>query len=68
MLQTLTIKDDLMHLRPPTLLSLLLSLICGVLALLPVFGIVLVSLPISGFWMMTIAWAFLLFGVLFRGL
>lgn len=68
MLQTLTIKDDPMHLRPPTLLSLLLSLICGVLALLPVFGIVLVSLPISGFWMMTAAWAFLLFGVLFRGL
>jgi hypothetical protein len=57
-----------MRLTAPSFIVFLLSLVCAVLALLPVFGIVLVTLPLSTFWMMTLAWAFLAAGVLFRGM
>ena len=56
-----------MRLTPPSLIIFLISSICAVLALLPVVGIVLVALPVPGFWLMTIAWALMLVGVLFRG-
>jgi|TARA_R110000850_G_scaffold11284_2_gene38779 predicted PurR-regulated permease PerM len=56
-----------MRLTAPTFIVFLISLICGVLALLPVLGIAVVALPISTFWLMTIAWGLLLAGVLFRG-
>lgn len=56
-----------MRLTAPTFVVLLISLICAVLALLPVLGVAVVALPISGFWLMTIAWSLLLAGVLFRG-
>lgn len=56
-----------MRLTAPTFVVFLISLICGVLALLPVLGIAVVALPISTFWLMTIAWGLLLAGVLFRG-
>jgi hypothetical protein len=56
-----------MRLTPPSFIILLISLICGVLALLPVLGIAVVALPVSSFWLMTIAWCLMIFGVLFRG-
>jgi hypothetical protein len=57
-----------MRLTPPSFLMFLVSLIAGVLALLPVFGVAVVSLPIADFWLMTIAWGALMIGVLFRGI
>ena len=57
-----------MRLTRPTIIVFLISLICAVLALLPALGIVSIGLPISAFWMMTIAWGLLTAGVLFRGL
>lgn len=56
-----------MRLTAPTLIVFLISIICAVLALLPVLGIALVALPISSFWLMTIAWGLMTAGVLFRG-
>ena len=56
-----------MRLSAPSFIVFVLSLICGALAVLPVFGVAVVALPISGFWLMTIAWGLLLAGVLFRG-
>ena len=57
-----------MRLTRPTIIVFLISLICGVLALLAVLGIVPISLPISAFWLMTVAWGLLTAGVLLRGL
>lgn len=57
-----------MRLTPPSFLMFLVSLIAGVLALLPMFGVAIVALPISAFWLMTIAWGALMIGVLFRGI
>ena len=56
-----------MRLSAPSFIVFVISLICGALAVLPVFGVAVVALPISGFWLMTIAWGLLLAGVLFRG-
>ena len=56
-----------MRLTAPTFIVFVISLICAVLALLPVLGVAVVAVPISGFWLMTIAWGMLLAGVLFRG-
>ena len=56
-----------MRLTAPSLIIFLISVICGVLALLPVLGIAVVALPISSFWLMTIAWGLMTFGALFRG-
>ena len=55
-----------MRLTAPSFIFLTISLACGILALLRAFGVVLIPLPISGFWLMTIAWGVLIFGVLFR--
>lgn len=57
-----------MRLTAPSFIVFLISIICAVLALLPVFGIAVVALPISTFWMMTIAWGLMTAGVLFRGM
>lgn len=57
-----------MRLSAPTLINFLIALTCAVLALLPFFGIAVIALPISGFWLMTIAWGLLTAGVLFRGM
>jgi hypothetical protein len=56
-----------MRLTAPSFIIFLMSVIFAVLALLPVFGIAVVALPVSGFWMMTIAWGLMTAGVLFRG-
>ena len=48
----------------PSLTILLISLICGILSVLPLVGINLVSVPISSFGLMSIAWVTLLAGVL----
>lgn len=56
-----------MRLTPPSFVIFSLSTIFGVLALLPVAGIALVALPLSAFWLMTIAWGLMIIGVLFRG-
>ena len=55
-----------MRLTAPSFIILAISLACGIFALLRAFGVVLIPLPISGFWLMTIAWGLLVFGVLFR--
>lgn len=57
-----------MRLSAPSFIIFLISVICSVLALLPVFGIAVVTLPISSFGLMTIAWSLMAAGVLFRGL
>lgn len=57
-----------MRLSAPSFIVFLISIICAVLALLPIFGIAVVALPISGFWLMTIAWGLMTAGVLFRGI
>ena len=57
-----------MRLTAPSFIVFLLSIICAVLAFLPVFGIAVVALPISTFWMMTIAWGLMTAGVMFRGM
>jgi len=57
-----------MRLSAPTFIVFVISFICAVLALLPMFGVVVVTLPISGFWLMTIAWGLLTAGVLFKGI
>jgi hypothetical protein len=57
-----------MRLTAPSFIIFLISIICAVLALLPVFGIAVVALPISTFWMMTIAWGLMTAGVMFRGM
>lgn len=57
-----------MRLTAPTFIVFIISLLCAVLTLLSVFGIVSVALPVSSFWMMTIAWGLLTAGVLFRGM
>ena len=66
-----------MRLTRPTIIVFLISLICGVLALLAVriahathnnVLASLISLPISAFWLMTVAWGLLTAGVLLRGL
>ncbi|WP_372922892.1 hypothetical protein [Roseovarius sp.] len=54
--QTAQCTEPHMRLTSPSVIIFLISIICGVLALLPVFGIAVVALPISGFWLMTIAW------------
>lgn len=56
------------HLRlsQPSFAIFLVSLICGVIALLRVFGVVVIGLPVSSFWLMTAAWALMTVGVLFR--
>ena len=48
----------------PSLVILAVSLVCGILALLPGVGIDLVALPVSRFVLMSMAWALLLAGVL----
>ena len=55
-----------MRLTAPGLILLSISLACGIFALLRAVGVILITLPISGFWLMTIAWGVLVFGVLFR--
>jgi len=65
--QTAQCTKPHMRLTPPSVIIFLTSIICGALPLLPVFGIAIVSLPISGFWLMTIAWGLMTAGVLFRG-
>ena len=57
-----------MRLTPPSLILFFISAVCGVLALLPVMGVVAITLPISDFWLMTTAWGLLTAGVLFRGI
>lgn len=56
-----------MRLTAPTFIIFVISVICGALSLLSVFGIAVVVLPVSAFWMMTIAWGLMTAGVLFRG-
>lgn len=57
-----------MRLSAPSLIVFLLSIVCGVLALLPLLGITAVAVPLSSFWLMTLAWGLMTAGVLFRGM
>lgn len=56
-----------MRLKRPSILMFIISLICGILALLPVLGLAIVILPMASFWLMTIVRAFLMAGVILRG-
>ena len=44
-----------MRSTPPSFILFLISLAYAVLALLPIFGIAIVTLPLSRFWLMTAA-------------
>lgn len=57
-----------MRLTPPSFVIFLLSLAAALLAILPRFGVAVVSLPIEAFWLLAIAWLLLAIGVLFRGI
>lgn len=57
-----------MRLTRPSTVIFLISVVCAVLALLPVMGIAVVAMPIASFWMMAIAWALMTAGVMFRGM
>lgn len=57
-----------MRLSAPSLIVFLLSIVCGVLALLPLLGITAVAVPISSFWLMTLAWGLMTAVVLFRSM
>ena len=48
----------------PSLITFVISVLCAILALLPIVGINLVAVPVSSFGLMTIAWVVLLAGVL----
>lgn len=48
----------------PSLITFVISVLCALLALLPIVGINLVAVPVSSFGLMTIAWVVLLAGVL----
>ena len=48
----------------PSLTVFIASFVCGVLALLPLVGVNLVSLPVSSLGWMTIAWGLLMAGVI----
>ncbi len=48
----------------PSLTTFVISVLCALLALLPIVGINLVAVPVSSFGLMTIAWVVLLAGVL----
>ena len=56
-----------MRLTPPTKLIFTVTLIIAAVALLSAFG-VLSFLPISAFWLMTIAYGLLVLAVIFKGL
>ncbi|MGJ8622611.1 MAG: hypothetical protein ACSHW1_07525 [Yoonia sp.] len=47
----------------PSLTVFVISVLCAILAILPIFGISLVAVPISSFGLMTIAWVVLVAGV-----
>ena len=57
-----------MRLTRPSTIVFTISLVCAVLALLSVLGIAVVSLQISSFWTITIAWALITTGVLLQGM
>lgn len=48
----------------PSLVTFTISVICAILAVLPLLGISLVAVPVSSFGLMTIAWVVLMAGVL----
>ncbi len=56
-----------MKLTPPTKFIFILTLIIAVAALLTAFGVI-TFLPISGFWLMAIAYALLFLACVFKGL
>jgi uncharacterized membrane protein len=49
----------------PSFVTFAASVICAVLAILPVIGISVLALPVSSFGMMTLAWALMAAGVVF---
>jgi len=55
-----------MKLSPPTNIVFIISLVVAVLGLLAGLG-VLAFLPISGFWLMAIAYGVMLAGVMLKG-
>lgn len=55
-----------MRSTPPSFILFPVSLACAVLALRPIFGIAIVTLPLSSFWLMTAARGLLVARVLFR--
>jgi hypothetical protein len=57
-----------MRLGAPKFLTFAISLILAALSILPHFGIIAVTLPISGYWLLALAWGLLSAGVLFRSL
>ena len=57
-----------MRLGAPKFLTFVISLILAALSILPHFGIIAVTLPISGYWLLAFAWGLLSAGVLFRSL
>ncbi len=56
-----------MRLSAPTILVFLISLVAAVLGILSGLGIVAV-IPLSAFWLLTIGYAVLALGCLFKGI
>jgi hypothetical protein len=56
------------RLKRTAFIMFIISLICGVMALLPILGPAIVALPIASFWLMIITCAVLMAGLMLRGL
>ena len=52
----------------PSLIIFVASVICAILAVLPLVGINVLALPIPSFGLMTLAWALMAAGVVFARL
>ena len=57
-----------MRLSAPKFYVFVISVVLAALSILPQFGIIAVSLPISGYWLLAIAWGLLTAGVMFKGM
>ena len=60
--------DFTMRLSAPKFIIFIISVVLAALSLLPMLGIVAVSLPISGYWLLAAAWGLLTAGVVFKGM
>lgn len=57
-----------MRLSAPKFYIFVISAVLAALSILPQFGVIAINLPVSGYWLLVIAWGLLTAGVVFKGL
>ena len=57
-----------MRLSAPTFAIFVISVILAALSLLPALGIIAISLPVSGYWILAAAWGLLALGCMLKGM